>query len=355
MKQSILIGKRHLLFIAFLASTALTSCLKHNKHFRFFNDKDEFFHPGKPIVLVAGFETKTVQNGIAKFWINGDEVPLSDGTNSATANSIFASSNAIYTCGSDGGPVYWQNNKEKKLPTTSEFASANSIAESCGNVYVAGIDGNSAVYWKNGSEVFLDVTDAYGSYPDAGAYSIFITGNDIYIAGFHGPNAVYWKNGVEVYLTTNGLIGFGSYVANSISVSGGNVYAVGNAFIEGATANIGYYWVNGTNEIASLDHGNSDGIEMNSIFTLGSNVYIAGNGVKLGIPNTYTGAYWVNASLNTLSSNSSNSAPSGIFATVKDVYVSGHDGNSAVYWKNGSEIILSDVANNAAANSIYVK
>src|SRR5436305_2449933 len=150
--------------------------------------KDGF--PGKPIVLVAGYSGSNGTNHVAKYWLDGQETVLSNGTNDAFANSISVSANSVYIAGTDGGPVYWQNNTETKLPIISTYGAANSLCVSGNNLYIAGNDSSKAVYWKDGTELFLDnVTDS-GSF----GTSAFISGRDGYIAGTRGYNAVYWKN-----------------------------------------------------------------------------------------------------------------------------------------------------------------
>jgi hypothetical protein len=44
-------------------------------------------HSGNPVVLVAGYESDGTHN-IAKYWVDGQEMKLSDGTRDATANSV---------------------------------------------------------------------------------------------------------------------------------------------------------------------------------------------------------------------------------------------------------------------------
>src|SRR5947208_1773786 len=71
-------------------------------------------HAGKPVVLVAGYESNG-KNNVATCWIDGQEVKLSDGTADGSANSILVSDNDLYIAGSDNGAVYWKNNREIRL------------------------------------------------------------------------------------------------------------------------------------------------------------------------------------------------------------------------------------------------
>src|SRR6476620_7809577 len=64
-------------------------------------------HQGKPVVLVAGYESNGTNN-VAKCWIDGQEIRLSDGSSDGSANSILVSDNDLYIAGSDNGAVYWK-------------------------------------------------------------------------------------------------------------------------------------------------------------------------------------------------------------------------------------------------------
>lgn len=357
MKHNFLYSKSWL-FGLLIGAIAFTSCQKDDFHI--FKDKGGRF--GNPLVLVAGYESNGV-NDVAKYWVDGQEVTLSDGKNDASANSIFVAGIDIYVAGKDGGPVYWKNNTEIALPANS-YASANSIYVSGGHVYVAGTDGSSAVYWKDGTEIILNTTDTYGNYDYSGAFSVFISANDIYVSGFHGPNAVYWKNNEEVYISSNGAVGSASIYANSLYVAGGNVYVVGSEYIVGGPAFFGKYWKNGIDETATLNHPNFESIGSNSsVFVSGNKVYISGTGLNSdpeAVYNiTYSAAFWNNGNMTVLPSNGTQSFTSDIYVRGNDVFVSGSEWNNsqtyAVYWKNGAEVYLTDGTRNANATSIFIK
>ena len=111
-------------------------------------------HSGNPVVLVAGYESNGTNN-VAKYWIDGQEIKLSDGTHDATANSIVVSDNDVYVAGTDSGAVYWKNNREIRLSGNN----ASSIFVSGNDVYVGGSDSTHAVYWKNGTKITLEKTN----------------------------------------------------------------------------------------------------------------------------------------------------------------------------------------------------
>ncbi|HEY2650005.1 MAG TPA: hypothetical protein VGI38_12470, partial [Puia sp.] len=179
-------------------------------------------HSDKPIVMVAGYSGTSGTNHVAKYWRDGQETVLSNGTNDAYANSICVSGSDVYIAGADAVPVYWQNNIETKLPINSTYGAANSLCTSGNKVYIAGNDSSKAVYWKDGVETFLDTITDSGSF----ATSVCISGNDVYIAGTRGYNAVYWKNGNIVYLTGYNVPTQHVRV-NGISVLNNDTYVVG--------------------------------------------------------------------------------------------------------------------------------
>jgi hypothetical protein len=322
--------------------------------------KDVSPHPGSPVVFIAGYESNGVHN-VAKYWINGQEITLSDGTQDASANSIVVSdNNDVYVAGSDNGAVYWKNNREIRLPADD----ATSIFVSGNDIYVAGSynynvsDSPKAVYWKNGTEVLLDRDNVYGYWGGFSVNSIFVSGNDVYTAGYEGPNAVYWKNGKEIYLTGSTIGAAGFIHARSIYVSGQDIYvdayetSPGSPFLE--------FWFaeNGAFQPGSLSNPFNPG-GGNSLFVSGSHVYIAGT---QEVPARYlpTAAYWKDGNVISLPTSETNSFGNAIFVSGNGVYVAGYETATypisyAVYWKDGVETKLTDGAQPAVATSIFIK
>ena len=98
-------------------------------------------------------------------------------------------------------------------------------------VYIAGNSANSALYWKNGIATVLPKQSPNNF---SSSSSIFVSDTDVYVAGsdYTGNisvgvaiNAVYWKNGTEIMLTNLSMPQ--RAFANSIFVSGGDVYVAG--------------------------------------------------------------------------------------------------------------------------------
>ena len=334
--------------IAMVITCTLTSCKKDFPSIF----KGGHSHSGQPVVFVAGYESNGTHN-VATYWVDGQEIKLSDGSQDASANSIAVSNNNdVYVAGSDNGAVYWKNNNEIRLSgnnATSVFVSGN-------DVYVAGADNSKAVYWKNGTEVTLENTNVYGDFNNAAANSVFVTGNDIYIAGYDGPNAVYWKNGSEIYLTAGTITITGFVHAYSIYVKGPDVYVVGYSNFAGSNFPMVYYWINGVQTLFGQLASDGQG---NQVLVSGSDVYVAGMEVS-GPDYIQTAAYWKNNNLVLLPRIAPTSLAKSIFVSGDDVYLAGiedvaYQMSYAVYWKNGVETKLTDGTDGAAANSIFVK
>jgi hypothetical protein len=332
------------------------------------SDPGSIFKEGvseKQFVLVAGYNGTPGTNHVAKYWLDGNETALTNGTTDAFANSISVSGSDVYIAGTEAAsdnsyalPVYWQNNSEVKLPIKSNFGSANAVYTSGNNTYIAGTDSTKAVYWKNGSETVLDnITDTSSS-----ASAVFVSGNDIYIAGTRGYNAVYWKNGNVVTLT-NYNVPTQHVRVNGISVLNGDAYVVGYVFYAATPFPYMNYWANGVatdlNTGYDLSSPNNNFGEVCSVCASGKDLYIAGM-VETTNQMINHAVYWKNGVETVLTCSAANSFANSICVSGNDVYMAGYEYNAgqpkyAVYWKNGVEVKLTDGTNETVATSIFVK
>lgn len=236
------------------------------------------------VVYVAGYEYEINSEGIgkevAKYWVDGVPVSLSDGTQRAYAFDIAISQHddvyvtGMEVSGSQFAAKYWLNGTPTILSSDlTKHSTATSIAVSGDNVLVGGFEesGESqystigyATYWMDGT--YFHKTDGSDM---ATIGSVVIDGADIYACGHERIEndhnvltgvAKYWKNGNEVVLT-NGELYASSY---SMFVFDGDVYVAGREKKSGSENQwIAKYWKNGDPVPVS---GDSDDSIIRSIF-----------------------------------------------------------------------------------------
>jgi hypothetical protein len=274
-------------------------------------------------------------------------------TNSSTSPSVYIAGRFAES------PVYWKNGKMTILAKgkRGEESGANSIFVSGSDIYVAGANDFKSVYWKNGTQVVLNsnIDVAFGLNV-IGPTSIFVSGSAVYTTMCVDPyGAGYWDNGVIKSLPARGNFGESS-VANSIFVSGSDIYVAGAKFGNGnnnpgnSTAT---YWKNG--EEINIDSGihNSNII---SIVVSGNDVYAAGNYFNTTYSTPYSAVYWKNGIATRLDTSIFTCANS-LAVSGKDVYLAGYEISDtmerAVYWKNGVATLLPG-GTGSQAYSIYI-
>ena len=230
----------------------------------------------------------------------------------------WKNSNPTYLPENTRSEVYWDN-----YPISSKSSGANSIFISGSDIYIAGGEeitrmispypnlgvafAISAVYWKNGNEIYL-IKGSYASSLADDAYSIFVAGQDVYACG--ALEARYWKNGNPVPI---------SGTAKSIFVAEGDVYVAGTqpdgepfqTYNGTRYRTVAKYWKNGNP--VKLSDGTKDAYAT-SIAVSGNDVYVAGYEEKTAGAND-----WI-----------------------------------AVYWKNGNQVILGDVSKYSEAHNIFL-
>jgi hypothetical protein len=260
-------------------------------------------------------------------------------------------------------PTYWKNGTPILLADTN--LNPETIVVSGSDIYIGGWDrGAISVYYKN------DIRYVFNNQIFQNAsMGLTVSGEDVYMTGVGDSlgNVAYWKNNNPVVIewslgTLNGAHSSGPLVASAIAISGADVYATGQIADTilnfGSFVPIAAYWKNGNiNYLGnSAVFANPTGIAVS-----GSDVYISAN--KYGdlsaigniVSTSDTAMYWVNGVPVRLGPGYTNS----IFVFNGDVYVSGTtiDG-SAVYWKNGNQIILAANANTKGIvvvdNDVYV-
>ena len=217
------------------------------------------------------------------------------------------------------------------------------------NVYAAGYYGTPTVacYWVNGTKTDLpgDGNPAHAS----SANSMYVSGSNIYVAGsyFNGTTTVacYWVNGTKTDLPGDGT-GTNPATAYSIFVSGGTIYTAG--YYNNAGTLTACYWTGTT----KTDLPGTNGAIADAIFVSGTTVYTAGQYEFLGTP---IACYWMGTTKTDLPGTNSANAQS-IFVSGTTVYTAGEYnqfGTSvACYWTGTTKQDLPGTAGSAL--SIFV-
>ena len=266
---------------------------------------------------------------------------------------------------------------QKELPQTD--ASPTEV-----DVYVAGYtsdDANSPypvynylsrgehpTYWKNGSPVQLDYGDYLGvaNFKSGRASAIAVSGNNVYVAGFGTlnsytrgqlPYGVFWKNGIP--LDPDSMNINQTYELYALAVSNNDVYMTG-----WGARGIATYWKN-ENPIALSPAYSPPNLNIladaTSIAVSGNDVYVSGFQSEQLSPaggwSKVFAVYWKNGTQVKLTDGSKDANANFIIVSGNDVYVAGvvvTDGavNKAQYWKNGALVNLTDGTAEAYANSI---
>ncbi|HRN78661.1 MAG TPA: hypothetical protein PLU07_09670 [Ferruginibacter sp.] len=339
--------------------------------------KDDGQTPTPAPKVPQGVTTATISQITANSAASGGSI-TTDGGASITARGIVwsttsAPSITLTTKTSDGtGAGQFNSTMSGLNPGTIYYVRAyatNSVGTAYGdektfttaatplspNVYVAVQrqgNPNRALYWNNTNTVNLSDGSRH-----AFAKSVFVNATGVYIAGEeHNASGVYvakyWKDGQIVNLSNGTKHAF----ASGIVVSGSNVYVSGSQETTGQRQ--AKYWVNST------EHNLTDGAKYavaNSVFVSGNDVYVAGN---MNEP-MEKARYWKNGSEVLMSQTPSTvrSVANSICINGSDVYVAGYQqfdvANGGKYiatiWKNGTPTLLGSSTNNSYATGVTVK
>ncbi len=220
------------------------------------------------------------------------------------------------------------------------------------DIYVAGVEGTAKV-WKNG--VPLNLSNAMDS---SIANSVFVSGSDVYVAGSERGFGKVWKNGVVTNLVNSSNKSY----TTSIFVSGNDVYVAGGEFVTLTNSYSPKFWKNG---ISTTLINNSTDAFASSIFVVGGDVYVTGKEYNLAI-NNYKAKLWKNGVAINLIEPVSNigSEANSVVVSGSDVYVAGltvepvfGGGVSSIgrgtVWLNGVPTYLPN-SNESLANSIFI-
>lgn len=325
------------LFSLALLALIITSC-----------NKKEQATAGPKLYLMSVEENSVTDENFIRYIANGVERTIADGvTETAFGEDMEVQGTDVYVLASrtivstsvQSHVIYKNGVAIYSIPFSNSF-SPNCLAVSGSDVYLAGAGDPSASgykikLWKNGT-----LTEITNGNVNARAYDMQVVGTDVYIAGFEvNPStfyyqAKYWKNGTAVVISA-GTSQATTGELHRILVKGNDVYCSGMIDYRPTQ------WKNGTATQLNPNYGTCYGIAV-----AGSDVYAAGT--VQNSSGRYHAAYWKNGTQVTLSD--STIAPNGasvfgIGTDGSDVYVIGSISPSgsdykAVYWKNGTRNTL---------------
>jgi hypothetical protein len=317
-------------------------------------------------VYVAGFEHIPIgifPNNIlckAVLWKDRVATFLGDTTKSCIAKSVYVTNKAVYVLGiEDRKPVVWINEVPMYLdayPNTDFELTDLKVVNN--TIYVLGSENNllnsvhNVKIWINGKSQIIGNPSK-----NSRAFSLFVKGNDIYVAGYENDDqlnnsyAVLWKNNRPIYLNQpNSILS----QANSVFVDdNNNVFVVGSKREPRTLTGTLFLWKNGlfTNITNGATHAYPDGV-----YSDATNTYIIGIEDNLyghNIPAIWKGS--IKTSLD-----STVGYVTSLFKKDNDIYISGGNPGTAVYWKNEilTSLPVSSYRGNrysAYASSIFVK
>ncbi|BDU71270.1 hypothetical protein [Mesoterricola silvestris] len=311
--------------------------------------------PQAPVSVLVGGSITREDRTEALYWKDGTAVPLvNEAGIHARVTGLAASGSDVYAVGGHSGHpaegAVWKNGVLTLVqpplhspdPSFTGNPALAGIAVAGQDVYVAGtIFTNSpyslAVAWKNGAGTVLG-----GGSVVSRTSAIFAKGSDVYVAGWDG-SARYWKNGVAHGLGSS--TGIGEVEAVAVT-DAGEVLAVGYTVSTGGVQ-MATLWRNG--EPVFLSDG-LKGASAAALAVAGTDVYAAGYVVT---GTTRRAAFWKNGVQTLLPATAgSSSGAYGIAPYGSDLYIVGYEDRTAVLWKNGTEIPLTDGRDSAWASSI---
>ena len=216
------------------------------------------------------------------------------------------------------------------------------------NVYSAGTyrDGNKTIacYWKNGVRQNLDLQGINGY---SSAFAITVSGNSVYVAGWYFDEkweryATYWKDGIRQNLD---LQGTKNSRTNAITVSGNSVYVTGYSTVGNTFTDVALYWKDGIRQ--RLDRIGSRSSYTTAITVSGNSVYVVGYyyvSSEGTLPCYWKDGIQQSLDLQSIDRMTPHNAANAITVSDNSVYIAGkiHSGQSilALYWKDGIQQTL---------------
>lgn len=320
----------------------------------------------------------------AKSWLNGNATALTNGTYQAQGNSIFVDNlGRVYVAGSERGglPIpgtittnliakLWINGVALNLTDGTKSAVANSVYVYDGHTYVVGYESDGSTLT---GKVWFDGTTLYNE-PNAWLTGVYVVGTDIYYVGTRrlspssDSRAVIWKNGIELPANQQPATnGYSTTTASAIKiqVTGGipTIYIAGST-TQSSTKTQATVWKNGVATYLTPVSKQPNG----TIHSRASDLFVR-NGVVYAVGYFYENyvqraKLWVNGVASTLSAGENNAYATSVFVDAQgNVYVGGVEQNMnyanvpnmGMIWKNGAVHYSSLPGYRHSISSVFVK
>lgn len=235
-------------------------------------------------VYVCGREDDSHWVSSVVYWKNGERVNITDGKENSLPLAIYVRNGDVYIAGyrtdsvkNENVAVLWKNGVAQDLSDTTSQSLANDVyVTEDGDVYVVGYTTFNkewkATVWHNGTATY------YGGNNGSNMRALCYKDGDLYASGedtktTSNDRVVYWKNGVENVLSvTDGLPGHGQGIAVG---DDGKVYVVGDQRDANTRSNAPKLWIDGVDTDIEIPSGYSN-ITLWDVASYGNDYYAVG-------------------------------------------------------------------------------
>jgi hypothetical protein len=334
----------------------------------YINDENIYFagytNTGEEYIKKSHDGSETIEHRmVAKYWVNGKEIVLSEGNCDSTARDIFVYNNEVYIVGSESinnnyplqgrygqssrGKI-WKNDILYKDYPDDVISNVIRIEIFDNEIYLLEyIDGVCYVNVNN-NRVKIDIKN--GSCNILGPFELLIHDSDFYVISnmwywFDENNVKLWINGEENKITSKTML----YSLDSLFVDNNTPYLLYSNSIPRLEMILNGVRIQNENTVecytgTSTIETNISGLNMEArdIYILGSAVHIIGN-------DDNKGRYWLNGTGSELAFK-----PFKIFVTEDNVWMLGIEEKNIVIYKNNEKTeLIKDIDVASVGGEIY--
>lgn len=270
-------------------------------------------------VYVVGAERNAAGIYVAKYWKNGNEVNLTNGSQNSIAYCIKKVNNLIVVGGYSmyngvTSATIWQNGIQRRIDNSNNISYVNSIE----------------IFSENGVVAFGEILDTQSNIVRGVFYNIPLNNNNIEGGYLANSNTYLRISGAKLISELDRYIYYGS----EKNANGKEV-----AYYSGQVLQTRNYITDGGYDAKATDLAYHNNI-----------LYFSG--YEKNANNINVAKYWKDNSSINLSDGTKDAYASGIAVSNNDVYVCGHEDSKAVFWKNGAKTQLAN--DTSEANSVIV-